>query len=819
MKAIITVLGMVQGIGFRPFVARLAESMQLRGTVRNSGGAVIIECDAETGVLGEFVRRLRFLAPRGAQILDIKVSERYEEDQDEKDASLSEKTGFRIIQSDNGAEDIIPILPPDIGLCPDCRKELLSSSDRRAGYPYISCTLCGPRYSIMEQLPYDRGHITMRSFSMCTACGEEYQSRDSRRRHAQTISCYDCGPQLILTEAGKPESGVRSEDIGTAADTEQKLQRCAAILKAGGVLAVKGVGGYQLCCRAECPEAVKRIRRFKQREKKPFAVMFADIGQIREYCDVSEAERELLESTAAPIVLLKRKRSFDPAVCGDSSETGAFLPYTGLHELLLRACGPLVMTSANITSEPIIISDARMCELAFCAGDMSEEKDCVDAIAWNTREILRPLDDSLCRVVEGKTIFLRRSRGYVPLPILLDPNGTETTETSEDAVLCCGGDLKAVFALSVIGRAYLSQYFGDLEHYAVEEIYERGIYDMQKLFRISPKQIVCDRHPGYISHQFAEHETDKRSLPLLQVQHHHAHIASVMAEQGLSHCIGVAMDGTGYGLDGAVWGCEFLYCRDAGFCRMGHLEYSGLLGADSSAKDAAQTAAVQLLQMPEQDRAYEKLIRRLLMCRQQGEDKGIKRIDIVKAALKHHINVTESSSMGRLFDTVSALTGIREYNGYEGECASALENAAEKWQGSGAAPVLTFPITEYNENGEDMLIAGRYAMLRQIIKKLDEGFGSESIAYAFHEAAAQMIREMCRRIREKTGEDAVSLSGGVFANMLLLSRTASLLRTDGFSVNWNQSVPSNDGGIAYGQAWIAQQYEKGDSKLPDGFYL
>ena len=823
MKAVITVLGMVQGVGFRPFVAGLAESMDICGSVRNSGGIVIIECDAETGVLGEFVRRLRFLAPRGARVLDVRVTEQHEDNMAGSQERQPAEKGFRIVESDVQSADIIPILPPDIGLCPDCRRELLSVTDRRYGYPYISCTLCGPRYSIMEKLPYDRGNITMRRFPMCSACSKEYSDSGSRRRHAQTISCHECGPQLLITETGKKtDMREQPEDPGDVHDTRLRLQRCVDILMDGGVLAVKGIGGYQLCCRADRPEAVRRIRVLKQREKKPFAVMFADAGQVREYCELSAAEEKLLESAAAPIVLLKRKKEFDAAVCGESREIGAFLPYTGLHVLLLQACGPLVMTSANITSEPIITSDIRMRELAASAGD--NKNGCIDAVAWNRREILRPLDDSLCRVVGDDVIFLRRSRGYVPLPLPLYTGQIreEDAGTDTDAVLACGGDLKAVSALSVSGRAYLSQYFGDLEHYAVKEVYEAGTADMQKLLGIRPKYIVCDRHPGYISHRYAEREALRMKIPLLQVQHHHAHAASVMAENKLTHCIGVAMDGTGYGTDGAVWGCEFMLCRDAGFRRMGHLEYCELIGADDAARDAARTAAVQLLQMTGRDAQCDAVVRKLLYGRQErkgcaGKPSGQE--SILQAALKNHINISESSSMGRLFDTVSALTGVRYYNGYEGECASALENKAMEHQASEAAPLLLFPVKERSENGVNMLIAGRFTIIGQIIERLGEGCSAAELAAAFHEAVARMILEMCERIRSETGEREVTLSGGVFANMLLLSRTTALLRGSGFSVNINRSVPSNDGGIAYGQAWIAQQYIKNAQSLPDGFEL
>ena len=854
MRSEITVLGMVQGVGFRPFVAKLAESMKISGTVRNSGGIVIIECEAETGVLGEFVRRLRFLAPRGSQILDIKVRNLGEDTGDaeiaaadtfvKKDAQEN-CSDFQIIRSDDDTAAHVPILPPDIGMCPDCRAELLEKSDRRYDYPFISCTLCGPRYSILEQIPYDREHITMRHFEMCPQCKKEYLGKGDRRRHAQTISCHDCGPQLLLIEntgENLPEavnqsgSMKLSETVNWSGSVkhsktagQQALQKCIQILKRGGVLAVKGIGGYQLCCSPFQADAVDRIRVLKQREKKPFAVMFENVEQIRQYCMVNEKEAELLESPAAPIVLLAKaeQRKLAGNVCGESHEIGAFLPYTGLHLLLIQACGPLVMTSANITAEPIITSEERMLE--FAASKDGQEN--IDGIAYHTREILTPLDDSLCRVVDGKPFFLRRSRGYVPLPLLLS-NGRNLLKKQESlkeqeslreqenlkkqdvskpqhiVTLACDGDLKSVFALSAEGRSYLSQYFGDLIHFSVEQEYERNIRRMEELLQISRKQIICDRHPGYISHQFAEKEAARLQIPLIQVQHHHAHIASVMAEHGLSDCIGVAMDGTGYGLDGTVWGCEFLECRGAGFRRRGHLSTTELVGGDTSAKDANLIAAVQLMQLNAKSEQTKRQIQTMV----EQLIPEASRANMAKAAIKHHINTSQSSSMGRLFDTISALLGICGQNGYEGECASALENVAslasirETW--------CTFPIVESKEQDQKMLIAQRDAFLLDFLQQMTQKSAKVTdLAFVFHEAVAQMILDMCNAVRLDTKQNKVALSGGVFANMLLWSRTVSLLRKSGFEVFWNEKVPSNDGGIAFGQAWIVQQLIE-DGTLP-----
>jgi len=781
----ITILGMVQGIGFRPFVAALAESLGLSGNVRNSGGIVIIECNAETEVLGEFIRHLRFHSPRGASILDIQV-EKVSDADDQKPL----ETGFQIITSDNDNEKRMPILPSDIAICPECRRELESSQDRRYRYPYISCTLCGPRYSILEKIPYDRENITMQKFAMCPACKAEYIEKKSRRRHAQTISCHTCGPQLILTDADQKET------VG-----EDALGNSIRILNHGGILALKGVGGYLLCCSPFQKEAVTRLRELKQREKKPFAIMFENIRQAADYCCISIQEEELLSSPAAPIVLLRKKdhaSQFAEEVCGESREIGAFLPYTGIHLLLLQACGPLVMTSCNISSEPIISNDDRMMEFYFSQKNAAY----IDGIAWNKREIETFLDDSLCRIVEEHPFFIRRSRGYVPLPVILTGTGK-----TEQKILAYGGDLKAVFALLADQKVTLSQFFGDMEYYETEMAYEKQIKKMQELFQIEPDILVCDRHPGYFSSQLAVKHAMQQGKILLQVQHHHAHVASVMAEHHLTECIGAAMDGTGFGMDGAVWGSEFMICRGAEFIRRGHLSYTELLGGDAASSDAMMTALCQLLEIDqsEKDQSEEdrKMIdRKIKNLIQQDPEKRSVSPEMIRAALKHQINTAKSSSMGRLFDTVSSLLSIKQQNEYEGECAIALENlAAEALEHKMTGSVLHIPVHE----GEDgCLIADRNGLLKQILRQTDD-IDQGRIAIGFHNAVAEMICEMCDRIRSETGLRAVALSGGVFANMLLLKRTVSMLQDSGFEVYWNRQVPSNDGGISLGQAWIAQQ--------------
>ena len=737
----LTVLGAVQGIGFRPFVAGLASDLGITGTVQNNGGIVTIFAEGTQKAMEQFVHRLFSNPPPGAFVLDVQS----------RPVRTKGLKDFQIVPSSRLSTEI-PVFPPDLPLCENCLQEMKDPKDRRYAYPLISCTSCGPRYSILEQLPYDRENTSMEEFSMCPQCREEY-TRHSRRRHAQTISCHDCGPQMIFLHGEKQFQ------------EKKAMEQAIRVLQSGGVLALKGIGGYQLACLPGKEKAVLRLREYKRREKKPLAIMVPSLDAARELCDVREVEEQLLTSSARPIVLLKRRREeimFSPAVSGESRFLGLFLPYTGIHQMLTDACGPLVMTSANLSGEPIFIEDERM--LSAMQG--------LDGVLYHKRKILRPLDDSVVQVVAGETQLIRRSRGYTPLPLWL-------SKKTEFPILSMGGDLKSCFSLTAGDRAYLSQYFGDMEHYGVARIYEQELAAMQRIFQLNPMQIACDLHPGYHTSALAKKLAEKRGLPLIPIQHHHAHIASVMAEHALSSCIGVAFDGTGYGTDGTIWGGEFFYCKGAGFSRMAHLNPVDLCGGDASAKDASLT-----------EMSYRAAYG--LSC----EDS---RFPAVCAAIEQNINTVQSSSMGRLFDTVSNLLGVRTYNSYEGECAIALENVAAAAVREGKSPLpLAFSIFERNK----MLLADA----GEIVCKLANGeYPAPEAALGFHEAAARMICDLCIRIREKTGEQDVALSGGVFTNRLLTGRVLALLKKAGFHVYLNHQVPCNDGGLSLGQAWIAMQ--------------
>ncbi len=752
MTLLITVLGIVQGVGYRPFTARLAERLGIRGSVRNTGGVVEIRAAGDRETLDRFILALSEECPRGARVTSVTVVK-------ESDGDLPD--GFTIIRSREN-EEHTPVLPADLPMCDVCRAELYDPENRRYSYPFISCTDCGPRFSIMRSIPYDRETVTMDAFPMCGDCASEYHG-DDRRRHAQTISCLSCGPQLLLRQNDREYE--KNEAMRLAIET----------LRSGGVLAIKGIGGYQLACRPDAAAAVHRIRDIKNRLKKPFAVMFPDLDSVRSLCLVSAEEETLLTSAARPIVLLMPiDDSIWPETSAGSRFLGAFLPNTGLHQLLTDDLGPLIMTSANLSGDAILFRD----EEIFRAKNLA-----VDGILYHTREILTPLDDSVVKVTLGRTQFIRRSRGYVPLPISLEKAGNAS-------ILAFGGDLKSAFCLYKDGRAYMSQYFGDIDNYTVRRNYIAGVSHMKKLFRIEPQILACDLHPLYQTSDLAAKWSapseddvlpwDRPNLPVVRVQHHHAHIASVMAEHGLENVIGVAFDGTGYGTDGAIWGSEFLLCRGAGYERMGHLKYVTLCGGDEAARNAEMTAFCYL---PD-----------------SGFEPGHTDSGVIRAALKSGLFTQKTSSMGRLFDAVSAILHISRENTYEGESAILLENAAYRAIAGKIAPYpLNFPLSF--EEGQ--ITADPVAVIMEISRAYAEGSNKRALALGFHYAVAEMTAGICLRIREKSGENKIALSGGVFANEILTTNCIALLEKNGFHVYMNEQVPANDGGIALGQTFIA----------------
>ena len=786
MTLLVTVLGIVQGVGYRPFVTRLAKELGISGFVRNSGGIVQIHAQGNKSDVDAFVLALSHRKPPGA-IVDQVLTETIPDDGGYED--------FLIIESTDIIEHT-PLLPTDLPMCEKCREELSDSGNRRFGYSFISCVDCGPRYSIMESIPYDRQTISMNTFPMCPTCHGEYTG-DDRRRHAQTISCHDCGPQLILSvpsgEISRESRGEFHKEFRGEFHREEALLRSIDLLTAGKVLAIKGIGGYQLACRPDMPDAVDALRAFKNRDRKPFAVMFPDLQVVKSICDVTCKEEELLLSPARPIVLLGAALPETALICrqvtAGSRSLGAFLPYTALHQQLTDACGPLIMTSANLSGEPILYKDEDILGLT---------SPYLSGVLYNTRRIVTPLDDSVSRVICDRPQVIRRSRGYVPSAISL-------AERTPRTILAMGSDLKSSFCLYKNDRAYMSQYFGDMDRYAVRRNYLENVKRMERLFRIEPEIIACDLHPSYstnaIAYEMAAEATagatteataDATSKataasfgePIL-IQHHHAHAASVMAEHKIDSCIAVTFDGTGYGTDGAVWGGEFLLCREAGFTREAHLSYVNLCGGDEGAIHADLTESCYLAA------AGDKISR---------ADSSLIMAALLNRSLSHR-----SSSMGRLFDAVSSVLGICKENSYEGECAILLENAAADARKEGILPYpLHFPV----KHEGDEITADQTALFHSVYCAVHESVDVRAIALGFHFAITELVLTLCSDIMNRSKEKNVVLSGGVFANRLLTEDCFMKLTENGFSVYINELVPANDGGIALGQAWICGQILK-----------
>lgn len=691
----LTFHGIVQGIGFRPAARRIAKDLNIKGQVKNSGGNVKIIISGSEQALDEFVQRL-------VAMFEIR-------DYSSKKIDDKEFSDFKIVHSDN--DNQTPFITPDLATCKDCERELKDKNNRRFNHPFISCVNCGPRYTIINTLPYDRENITMSPFEMCSDCEKEYTAVYDRRSHAQTIACNSCGPETSI-----------------------QINHAVDILKNGKILAIKDIGGYHLACKAECAESVNRIRQLKGRETKPFAVMFSSLDEIKEYCRVNEQEKNLLLSPARPIVLLEKIKDFDNSVCGDSDYIGAFLPCNPIQIMILDKVSPLVMTSANISSEPIIIDDDEI------------KKFGVDVLSHN-RKILTPLDDSVVCVIKGKTRFLRRARGYVPLAIEIDNRAKKDT-------LCLGGDLKAVFGFHRDNYVFLSQYFGDLDNKDVFDSYRASISRFAKLHGFSESKTVSDAHPNYYSSNIYENS--------VKIQHHKAHAASVISEHRLKgNVLCFAFDGTGYGDDGAIWGSEVFLFDGKSFNRTEHLEYVKMLASDEVAKDADLALACYT---------------------------GSK--ELVNKAIENNINTVLSSSMGRLFDAVCALLDIRHYNTYEGECACALESTAKKAKKAYKLKPSLNPVE----------------ILEQIMSA-KEGATAEEIALGFHLMICELISDIAVSHREQQGVNQIALSGGVFNNRIITANSVSLLEEKGFSVYINERVPCGDGGIALGQAFIASLEE------------
>ena len=786
----VLVSGLVQGIGFRPFVAELAESLKLAGQVKNLGGIVEIIVSGDKKAVDTFIQRLSSAGENG-ELPGCRIDALEIEDVTERE-KRNDISRFHIVESGSGRE-AKRFLPVDLPTCDRCIAEMHNPKNRRYRYPFISCTACGPRFSIQKTVPYDRETITMDVFPMCETCEEEYTEKGNIRRHAQTIACKECGPTLsyIQIQDTFVRDGKVVHDFLQISDEQQAISEAVEALLQGRIGAIKDIGGYHFAFLPTNSQAASRLREFKNRDKKPFAVMFLNLKEVQKYCEVSEKEAALLTSSARPIVLLKKKKDFVPEICGESDRIGALLPCNPLQILLLEETGPLVMTSGNRGGEPIIISEEEM---------RTHLDNGIDFMLTHNREILTPLDDSIYQVNEigDKSVvqLIRRARGLAPEPIRLQRKLSKDT-------FAAGGDLKAVFALGKEELVYLSQYFGDLEDVRCAQSREAGIHHMTELLEISPKVTVGDLHPAYFSAQ----NTEKK------VQHHHAHVASVIAEHGLEgKVLGVACDGTGFGTDGTIWGSEFLLCEEEKMERVGHFSSVKLVGGDASAKQADMTLYSYMLEARKRGLDVDAFF---VNCEsacidEQGNlDEGMKqKLKLQEMAWKQNINTAYSSSMGRLFDATAALLDICSYNSYEGECAIKLEQAAH----IGKREIASLSENEVQQvknviclnyfNVDDTWQADSVKFLVDLYH-LRQKYSKEVLAYLFHHAVANAIAEMSNQICEGTETNQIVLSGGSFINQILLYEVISRLEAKEKQVYINERVPCGDGGIALGQMYLS----------------
>lgn len=725
----IDIHGIVQGVGFRPFVHRLVGQYGLTGWVRNSSEGAELELEGAEEALEGFLSALRESAPPLALIESVEAR---------RVTGGEPFEGFRIVPSERG-ERMRTLVSPDAGICPDCLRELLDPADRRYRYPFINCTNCGPRFTIIRSVPYDRAYTSMSEFPMCPDCAAEFADIENRRYHAQPDCCPACGPKTFFLDEG----GRRLPGDGIEAARE--------LIKSGGILCVKGLGGMHLACLAEDEAAVARLRLRKHRDEKPLAVMCRDAAAARRLCEVSEAEERALTSFRRPIVLLKKRARGTYMHLSENNYIGVMLPYTPLHVLLLGDdLDCLVMTSANLSDTPIVYKNAEAAEkLAGIA----------DGFLLHDREILTRCDDSLIRIYEGRDYPVRRSRGYAPHPI--------SVKHLAEGLLACGAEQKAGFCISKEGHAFPSQHIGDLKNLETLDCYEEQLRHFAQLFDFEPLAAACDMHPDYLSTEVAERIARERGIPLLRVQHHHAHMVSCMADNGLKgECLGLIWDGTGLGTDGAIWGGELLAGGARGFERLGSIRPIPLPGGDAATKEIWRVSEAL---------RYETGL--------ENNNGTIKKL------LEQGLNCPKSSGMGRLFDGVCAIAGIRSGCSYEGQGAVLLEAAADE-----------------AERGEyDIALEGNVFDWRPMIRQIAAlGEAPGTVAAKFMNTLVSMAAAQCRAAAEQTGLRRVVLSGGVFQNMYLMERLPRALRAAGLEVYTHSRVSPNDEGIALGQLMILE---------------
>jgi len=740
----IKIRGIVQGVGFRPFVFKLAQRFDLKGWVLNSSSSVIIHVEGEKEKIEDFIKSLIKEKPSPAVIDDISFEE----------IELEGFESFEIKESIEVKDEFQPI-SPDLATCDDCLKELFDPKDRRYLYPFINCTNCGPRFTIIEDIPYDREKTTMKLFKMCEDCEREYRDPMNRRFHAQPNACPVCGPEVEYRK-------------GNLVEREKWIEKVVDDLKNGLIVAIKGLGGFHLACDALNESAVRRLRERKLRREKPFAVMMKDIEMVEEYCFLSDREREILLSPRRPILLLRERKESKIAksVAPNQKYQGVMLPSTPIHHIILNFYPrPLIMTSGNITEEPIAMENEEAIERL---------KDIADSFLLHNRGIYSRYDDSVARVIFDEEIIIRRARGYAPFPIYLP--------FEVDEILACGAELKNTFCLTKKNYAFLSQHIGDLENFETMENFLRTLELFKRLFRIEPKIVAHDLHPGYLSSKYA---LSLKNVKLIGVQHHHAHMASCMIENGYTgKAIGVSFDGTGYGTDGKIWGGEFLIGDLRDFERIGHLSYIPLAGGDETVRKPYRMALCYLLSISDNIPSY--LPKEFLDFIKDEE------VNAFKSMIENGFNTVLTSSSGRLFDAVSAVLGIREINSYEAQSAMELEMIADENEEG-------YYTVEFNDN----LIFNQLSIFSSVLEDMKKGVEREKISARFHNTISHLVLKACKILRNSYGINTVALSGGVFQNLFLFKKVVILLKENNFSVLYHKKVPTNDGGISLGQAVIA----------------
>jgi hydrogenase maturation protein HypF len=745
----VNVRGAVQGVGFRPLIYRLAYELSLVGWVNNSSQGLFIEVEGDPDTLKTFLFRLSDEKPPRSFIQSIESSY----------LDAVGFTDFQIRKSDESGAKTTLVLP-DIATCPDCLADILDRANRRYRYPFTNCTNCGPRFSIIESLPYDRANTTMKAFQMCSECLAEYEAPTDRRFHAQPNACPNCGPRLDLWNA----------DGTVVSSGDNALVDAANAICVGQIVAVKGIGGFHLVVGARDDRAIKELRRRKRREEKPFAVMFPSLATVKEASEVSELEERLLLSPESPIVLLKKipnvEWSLSESIAPGNPYIGAMLPYTPLHHLLMKELGfPVIATSGNLSDEPICIDESEA---------LSRLSGIADRFLVHDRPIVRHVDDSIVRVMMGREMVLRRARGFAPLPVSL--------KSEMPSMLAVGAHLKNSVAVSTGRDVFVSQHIGDLETSQAFGAFRSVIKSLENLYEVAPSVTACDKHPDYLSTHWAQ----EYAPGTIRVQHHYAHVLSCMAENEIGPpVLGIAWDGTGYGDDGTIWGGEFLRVGDAGFDRVAHLRKFMLPGGDLAVKEPRRSAIGLLYEI-----FGEGLFDRDDLAPVRAFSRS--ELAVIRRMLNNKINSPETSSAGRLFDAVSGLIGLKDRTRFEGQAAMELEFIADE----GVDGLYGFEID--NRIGQPAIVNWELTV-RSIIADLLDRVANSIIAAKFHNTLAEMMVSVAR----KTCERHVALSGGCFQNKYLIERAIKRLREEGFNVYWHQRVPTNDGGIALGQIMAA----------------